>query len=257
MAHYSFLLFFLLVIFSAACPANAQTPSTQATRSPFPESLPSKQGLDFSVGPRGLDSLWYNGQPFLLSPESGELQPWKSAFRAGLDLLFPLTSSSIPAPAKRPDTVDLIYPWGRVSCTYGKHGDKITMRIEAFNTSSKPLNEFSVRLMELSFPRVPDGGTLEAGMFGFGFKGPEWQIHRGPDSIPSVADPRFVVPIVRVDYGTGALNFCSDDVECAVNVPSWTNSATGTSYPFIINCLDIKPGISKSFNVSFRFGPAG
>ena len=125
MAHYSFLLLFLLVIFSAACAANAQTPSAQATTSSFPESSHAKQGLDFSVGPRGLDSLWYNGQPFLLSPESGELQPWKSAFRAGLDLLFPLTSSSIPAPAKRPDTVDLIYPWGRVSYIYIRQGDKI------------------------------------------------------------------------------------------------------------------------------------
>ena len=254
MGHYSFLLLFLLVIFSAACPANAQTPSAQATRSPFPEFPHAKQGLDFSVGPRGLDSLWYNGQPFLLSPESGELQPWKSAFRAALDLLFPLTSSSIPAPAKRPDTVDLIYPWGRVSCTYGKQGDKITMRIEAFNTSSKPLNEFSVRLMELSFPRVPDGGTLEAGMFGFGFKGPEWQIHRGPDSIPSVADPQFVVPIILLDYGTGTLNFCSDDLECSVDLPRFP---VKTSYPFVITCRDIKPRASKTFNVSLRFGSAG
>ena len=87
------------------------------------------------------------------------------------------------------------------------------MRLEVSNTSSKPLNEFSVRLMELNFPRVPDGGTLEAGMFGFGFKGPEWPLDRWPPSIPSVADPQFVVPIVSVDYGSGALNFCSDDLE--------------------------------------------
>src|SRR6476620_9669496 len=113
MVHYSFLLLFLSVIFSAVCPANAQTPSAQATTSPFPESPPAKRGLDFSVGPRGLDSLGYNGQPLLLSRESGELQPWKSALRAALDLLFPPTSSAIPTPAKRPDTVDLIYAWGR------------------------------------------------------------------------------------------------------------------------------------------------
>jgi len=254
MVHYSFLLLFLSVIFSAVCPANAQTPSAQATTSPFREFPPAKQGLDFSVGPRGLDSLRYNGQPLLLSPESGELQPWKSAFRAALDLLFPPTSSSVPTPAKRPDTVDLIYPWGRVSCTYGKQGDKITIRIEALNTNSKPLNEFSVRLMELSFPRVPDGGSLEAGMFGFGFMGPLWQIHRGPDSIPSVADPRFVVPIVQVDYGAGTLNFCSDDLESSVDLPRFP---VKTSYPFVITCRDIKPHASKTFNVSLRFGPAG
>ena len=116
---------------------------------------------------------------------------------------------------------------------------------------------FLLRLMELNFPSVPNGGTLEAGMFGFGFKGPEWPLHQYPPSIPSVADPRFVVPIVRVDYGTGALNFCSDDLECSVDVRYSTNSPARTSYPFIITCRDIKPGTSKTFNVSLRFGPAG
>ena len=110
--------------------------------------------------------------------------------------------------------------------------------------------------MELTFPRVPHGGTLEAGMFGFGFKGPDWLLPEWPPSIPSVADPRFVVPIVRVDYGTGVLNFCSDDVQCSVNVASSTDSAK-TGYPLVITCRDIKPGASKIFNISLRFGPAG
>jgi hypothetical protein len=131
------------------------------------------------------------------------------------------------------------------------------MRIEVSNTSSEPLNEFSVRLMELNFPRVPDGGILEAGMFGFGFKGPEWPLNRWPPSIPSVADPRFVVPIVRADFGTGALNFCSDDLECAVGISRTTNPPDATRYPLVITCRDIKPGATKVFNVSLRFGPAG
>src|SRR5436190_13317304 len=131
------------------------------------------------------------------------------------------------------------------------------MRIEVSNTSSEPLNEFSVRLMELNFPSVPEGGTLEAGMFGFGFKGPGWSLHQGPPSIPSVADPRFVVPIIQVSYGTGVLNFCSDDAECAVDVPRSTNFPARTSYPLVITCRDIKPGVSKTLNVSLRFGPAG
>ena len=131
------------------------------------------------------------------------------------------------------------------------------MRIEVSNTGAQELDEVSLRLMELNFPRIPDGGPLEAGMFGFGFRGPEWPLDQCPPSIPSVADPRFVVPIVRVDYGTGALNFCSDDVECAVNVPYSTNSPARTGYPLVITCRDIKPGVSKAFNVSLRFGPAG
>jgi len=209
------------------------------------------------VGAHGLDSLSFNGQSLLASPESGELQPQKSVFRAVLDALLPGSSSRVATPNKQADTIDLSYPWGHVSCAYSKQDDKITMRIEVSNTSSEPLNEFSLRLMELNFPSVPSGGTLEAGMLGFGFKGPEWPLHQYPPSIPSVANPRYVVPIVRVDYGTGALNFCSDDLECSVDVPYSANLLSRTSYPFIITCRDIKPGSSKAFNVSLRFGPAG
>jgi hypothetical protein len=217
----------------------------------------AETGLHFSVGPRGLDSLSYGGQSLLRSAQNGELRPSKSVFRAALDALLSRSPSAVATPNKQADTVYLRYPWGGISCAYGKQDDRITMRIEVSNTSSEPLDEFSVRLMELDFFTVPNGGTLEAGMFGFGFKGPEWPLDRSPPSIPSVADPRSVVPIVRVDYRTGALNFCSDDLECSVDVRYSTNSPGRTSYPFMITCHDIKPGISKTFNISLRFGPVG
>ncbi len=233
---------------------------SQRNRTPGPalvQSPASKQGLNFVVGVHGLDSLSFNEQSLLSSPESGELRPQKSVFRAVLEALLPGSSSRARTPNKKADTIDLSYPWGRISCSYGKEDDKITMKIEISNTSSEPLNELSIRLMELNFPRIPNGGTLEAGMFGFGFKGPEWPLGQSPASIPTVADPRFVVPLVHVDYGTGALNLCSDDVECAVNVPYSTNFLARTSYPLVITCSDIKPGVTKAFNVSLRFGPAG
>jgi hypothetical protein len=244
-------------IFTPTCPANAQSHTGQAQTPPARQSPPAKRGLDFSVGPRGLDSLSYNGQSLLRSAQNGELQPQKSVFRAVLDAVLSRSQSPVATPNKQADTVDLSYPWGRISCAYGKQDDKITMRIEISTSSAESPEELSLRLTELNFPSVPRGGTLEGGMFGYGFKGPEWPLHQYPPSIPSVADPRFVVPIVRVDYGTGALNFCSDDVECSVDVPYSTNLLSRTSYPFIITCRDIKPGISKAFNVSLRFGPAG
>ena len=233
---------------------------SQRNRTPGPallQSPASKQGLNFVVGVHGLDSLSFNEQSLLSSPESGELRLQKSVFRAVLDALLPGSSSRAGTPNKKADTIHLSYPWGRISCSYGKEDDKITMKIEISNTSSEPLNELSIRLMELNFPRIPNGGTLEAGMFGFGFKGPEWPLGQSPASIPTVADPRFVVPLVHMDYGTGALNLCSDDVECAVNVPYSTNFLARTSYPLVITCSDIKPGVTKVFNVSLRFGPAG
>jgi hypothetical protein len=220
------------------------------------QSSASKQGLNFAVGERGLTSLSFNGQSLLVSRASGELQPQKSVFRAVLDAFLPRSSFQVATPNKTPDTVDITYPWGRVSCVYAKHDDQLMLRIEVANTGAQNLDELPLRLMELTFPRVPRGGTLEAGMFGFGFKGPEWLLPEWPPSIPSVADPRFVVPIVHVDYGIGALNFCSDDVECAVNLQPSTDSAK-TSYPLVITCRDIKPGVTKTFNFSLRFGPAG
>ena len=233
---------------------------SQRNRTPGPalvQSPASKQGLNFVVGVHGLDSLSFNEQSLLSSPESGELRLQKSVFRAVLEALLPGSSSRAGTPNKKADTIHLSYPWGRISCSYAKEDDKITMKIEISNTSSEPLNELSIRLMELNFPRIPNGGTLEAGMFGFGFKGPEWPLGQCPASIPTVADPRFVVPLVHMDYGTGALNLCSDDAECAVNVPYSTNFLARTSYPLVITCSDIKPGVTKAFNVSLRFGPAG
>jgi hypothetical protein len=231
----------------------------QQNRNPTPaavQSPASKQGLNFVVGAHGLVSLSFNGQPLLVSPESGELQPQKSVFRAVLDALVPHSSPRVATPGKKADTVDASYPWGRISCAYGKQDDRLTMRLEVSNTGAEPLNEFSLRLMELNFPRVPDGGTLEAGMFGFGFTGPEWPLNRWPASIPSVADPQYVVPIVRADFGTGILNFCSDDLECSVGISHPTNP-DATRYPLVITCRQIKPGTTKAFNVSLRFGPAG
>src|SRR4029453_6834298 len=169
-----------------------------------------------------------------------------------LSVVQPIVSAT-----RHANSIELAFPWGRVSCVYAKQHDQLRMRIEVTNTGAQKLDELTLRLMELTFPSVPCGGTLEAGMFGFGFKGPDWPLHQYPPSIPSVADPRFVVPIVRVDYRTGALNFCSDDLECSVDVPYSTNLLSRTSYPFIITFRDVKPGSSKAFNVSLRFGPAG
>ena len=150
-----------------------RTPARAVLQSPA-----SKQGLNFVVGAHGLDSLSFNGQSLLVSPESGELQPQKSVFRAVLDALVPRSSPQVATPDKKADTVDVSYPWGRISCAYGKQDDRLTMRLEVSNTSSEPVNELSLRLMELNFPSIPHGGTLEAGMFGFGFKGPEWRLTR-------------------------------------------------------------------------------
>src|SRR4030095_16715020 len=252
-----FLLLFVSTVFAVPGPERVQWQRDQAEAPAVAESPVAKQCLDFSVGTRGFESLSFNGQSLLRSPKSGELQPSKSVFRAALDLLLPRNLSPVAREKKQTNSVELAYRWGQVSCAYGKQGNALTMRIDVSNTSSQAVDELSLRLMELNFPGVPDGGTFEAGMFGFGFKGPEWPLDRSPPSIRSVADPRAVVPIVSVNYGTGALNFCSDDLECPISVPYPTNFPARASYPFMITCRDIRPGASRAFNVSLRFGPVG
>ncbi len=243
---------FALGAFASAGQTNAQSQRNQAKASPALQSPGAKQSLDFSVGARGLDSLSFDGQSLLRSPQRGELQPWKSVFRAALDALLPHTSPPVITSNTQTNSIELAYAWGRVSCAYGKEGDRLTMRIEVSNGGTEELDELSLRLMELNFPSVPDGGTLEAGMFGFGFK----ETLRPLYEYPAVADPQFVVPIVRVNYGTGALNFCSDDLKCSLSVPYSTNPPAKTGYPFIINCHGIKPGSLETFNISLRFGAA-
>jgi hypothetical protein len=252
-----FMVFLAAIVFADTPPVKTESQQNRTPTAAVLQSPPSRQRLNFVVSAHGLDSLSFNGQSLLLSPANGQLQPEKSVFRAVLDALVPRSSARVATPNQHTDTVDLSYPWGSISCAYGKQQDRLTMRLEVSNTSSQPVNEFSLRLMELNFPSIPHGGTLEAGMFGFGFKGPEWRLHEGPLSIPSVADPRFVVPIIQIDYGTGALTFCSDDVECAVDVAQSTNFPARTRYPLVITCRDIEPGTTKVFNVSLRFGPAG
>jgi hypothetical protein len=248
---------FVFSIFAGGSKATAQSQSDEAEAPTTFRTTDAKQGLEFSVGARGLDSLSFNGQALLRSPQSGELQPSKSVFRAALDLLLPGNRSPLATTNKQTNSIELAYPWGHVSCLYGKRVNTLTIRIGVSNTSAKGLDELSLRLVELNFPSAPDGGILEAGQFGFGFKGPQWPLDRSPPSIRSVADPQTVVPIISVNYQTGALNFCNDDLECSLDVPYSTNPPARTAYPFIIICHDIKPGVTKTFNVSLRFGPAG
>src|SRR5205085_10353847 len=118
---------------------------SQQNKTPTPAILQSpawKQALNFVVGAHGLDKLSFNGQSLVISPASGQLQQEKSVFRAVLDALVPRSSARVAIPNQHTDTADLNYPWGSISCAYGKQNDRLTMRLEVSNTSSEPVNEF-------------------------------------------------------------------------------------------------------------------
>ena len=75
---------FLLALLAATAFADTGAEKTESQRNPTPiaavrQSSAPKQGLNFVVGARGLDSLSFNGESLLVSLK-GELQPQKSVF---------------------------------------------------------------------------------------------------------------------------------------------------------------------------------
>lgn len=217
------------------------------------DSPASSPNLTFSVGKNGLASLSYDGVCLLAKDRSGDLRTTKVFFGSPSD-----AESYQPAePISRlmeSDRIRLDYPWGTIDCTYTSHGETLRFRIAITNRCDRRLASPVIQLAELNFPAIPSGRTLDAGMFGFGFKGnmsPLWKY-------PMVADPTFQVPLVCTDYGTGSLDFCADDLRSIVSVPYTTNHQTKTTYPFVVTSEGaIAPGQKRSFAVSLRFGSAG
>src|SRR5581483_9994745 len=209
--------------------------------------LLAEPGLEFAVGEHGLDSLSFNGQSLLASPKAGELKPVQSLFRKVVDALLNSTDKAAATRNDQTGAIDLAYPWGSVSCAYSKKSNNVMeMRVQITNSSNEKIPDISLRLFELTFSTRPAGTILDAGMFGYGFKMQPWPM--GNDNF--IADPRFAPPIIQVSYPNGSLNYCSDDIESLVEITSCTNAAVKTSYPFLIGCRDIEPGVTKTVTVS-------
>ena len=109
----------LLAVCAATPCADAGTQKTESQRNPKPTtalrlSPAPEQGLKFIVGDRRLDSLSFNGESLLASPKSGELRPERSAFRTVLDAVLTLSSAGVATLNKKPNTIELSYPWVRI-----------------------------------------------------------------------------------------------------------------------------------------------
>src|SRR4029077_20205880 len=96
----------------------------------------------------------------------------------------PKVSAPVVTLDRSNQTLQLSYSWGRVSCAYSKiAGDQLRMHILLTNSTDLVIDALAVRLTRLVFPSAPQGGALEAGMFGFGFRGEMAPLYPSPYSV--------------------------------------------------------------------------
>ncbi|HEX8898755.1 MAG TPA: hypothetical protein VF751_08675, partial [Chthoniobacterales bacterium] len=136
------------------------------------------KGLVFKVGTAGIDMLSFNGQSLLATPRNGDLEPAKPLLKAAVDRLLQNSPAPTATLRNESDTVDRSYPWGRVSCVYRQSGNAISMSLRVTNSGPEKIDELRLRLLEMTFPNIPDANILEAGMFGLGFKGAPYPLHQ-------------------------------------------------------------------------------
>lgn len=245
------LLFALSLITASTLPASASVGANHPASS---AAVP----IAFTLNDKGLASLSYGDWNLLASPSKGnlsavnntpKLQAADGTITVGTDK--PITSVLDAAKAKVTET----YPWGVLTARYTQDRDRLNVDLTAHNSSKDTtISALEVQFAELVFPSIPNGGTLDAGMFGTGVMHP---LHQYPLN----ALARQMPLLIMVDYGTGTLAFCSDDPPTpnapAIQIPWSSNHPTNTMYPFRTSIPALKPGASASVHLSLRFGPGG
>ncbi len=217
---------------------------------------PGAPAVSYTIGNGGLSALAYDGQSLLPKAENGALRV------AGDPVFHRMDGSTYALPSYMPvrtdldaarHTVSLTYAWGAIACVYKGVGSRLSLNLSVHNATRDTLTGIKIQLIELGFPAVPRGRVLDAGMFGT--SGNLHPLHEYPLS----ADPHAMPPVLLIDYGAGAIAFCSDDPTLAtsVSVPYSTNPPAKTRYPLWALPGAVAPGKTVVTNLSLRFGSGG
>lgn len=218
-------------------------------------------GLSFAVGASGLTTLSYDGQSLLRRAGSGNplLVNWGPRFRRADGTTYDTKTAGVNA-APTATTLDTVhqkitvtYAWGALSYAYRRQGDRLLITLGIHNTSPDTLIHLDTYLVEMLFPTVPNGTGNDPGMFGQGAMHP---LHQYPLS----ANPQQTPGLLMVEWGGGALDFCTEEVTNAltVSIPHTTNPPDKTAYPFQVSwAMPLAPGAARTETISLRFGPAG
>ena len=204
----------------------------------------AKAGLVYTLNGAGLASLSFNGGPNLISDGSLRLLNSTPLFSPANGLNntgWTPTSSTLSG-----STVTQTWPWGKMSCVYSQSGSTLVLNVSLTNTTSSTMTSANVCLAMIGYPQQPTVSMADAGPWPMG------------NSV-MVGDPNWRPAVITMDYGTGVVDFCNENVNDGVAVQaggSW-NGSTFTLYPFLANVSNLAPGATRTLKVSLRFGATG
>jgi len=214
--------------------------------------------LQAVLGERGLASLAYNGQEFLASPISGIVRPrnYTPRLQRGGNVIQGSSEPTRVIVDKDRSSIDYEYDWESITNIYVQKGNRLEFRLTIRNTEQdQAIKELDLNVAELTFPEVPAGRMLEAGMWG---TGGGWQpLHQ----IPLVIAPDQAPPIIEIQQASTAIVFASDNPPNDkrirwIGVPFTTDPNTKRSYPMQVAIAELAPNSTVSVTVSLRFGPS-
>ncbi|MBL8210314.1 MAG: DUF4185 domain-containing protein [Bryobacterales bacterium] len=206
--------------------------------------------VSIAMGQNGLTSLRYGGQEMLAS---GDFQIGYVGF--GESATGPIAPGG-PSVSKHVDTVGRqitwTYPWGSLSVSYAAAGNRMDMVVRIRNTSTASLRSLFLEPFTLRLPAKPaeyDG------------------------TIPMLADNLANPSMISLNYGSGVVVACNEDVSrpLMMGFPWALNRPTSTLFPLRVNIAKeamypaffpyierpVPPGGSDEYRLSLRFGPPG
>jgi hypothetical protein len=199
------------------------------------------ESLDVKFDPRGIASIKYGNTELLAN---GTIELRKRVTMKGTDLSNqPINEPKISFdPAS--NRLDETYDWGVISCGYTIDGNSIFLDVAVHNTST-----LDIRVIEMSVLRLKLPGWAEA---------KKWET-RWPQAIETRDDPQ----IVPVNYDSGTLLFCGEDVTRSIGLHVLPEKIKD-EYSLVLReegmpRMDgaIGAGDSREFKLSVRLGPKG
>jgi hypothetical protein len=216
------------------------------------QAVAAAQGLEFTLGESGIAALSHDAQPLLAAGEAGTVRPLRPPRLEGADGFFDAHPEK-PFVHRDGQSIRQYFGWGVIDCAYSKTANRLRLHLQVTNNSrSRSIHGLDLEVVELAFPSIPLGRTLEAGMWG---NGGDW---KPLNELPLIARPEQMPAVVLVRFARGSIAFTQDGrpgpASPTISVPYTTNNSTKLTYPFRVSFGVIGPGETAAAEVSLRFG---